>query len=149
MNPEFKREKYSEDAEDICRRLLDKDKNTRLGANGCTEIMKHPWFSEVNWEEIMSDKKQPPFLPPKDVNAASQSEIGTFAEDKTFHETVLDEKDEAVYKYWDFTNTKAFAAEVIEFLIYERETGEPLLPMPNDTSCCCAILWWFFFDIFC
>jgi len=140
MNPEFKREKYSEEAEDICRRLLDKDKDTRLGANGCTEIMKHPWFSEVNWEEIMSDKKQPPFLPPKDVNAASQSEIGTFAEDKTFHETVLDEKDEAVYKDWDFTNTKAFAAEVIEFLIYERETGEPLLPMPNDTSCCCAIL---------
>ena len=73
------------------------------------------------------------------MNAASQSEIGTFAEDKAFHDTVLTEKDEALYDQWNFTNPKAFAEEVIEFLIYERETGKPLLPIPNP-KCCCTIL---------
>mmetsp|Transcript_19400 Transcript_19400/g.40921 ORF Transcript_19400/g.40921 Transcript_19400/m.40921 type:complete len:733 (-) Transcript_19400:80-2278(-) len=140
MNPQLDPKRFNEDAADICRRLLDKNEVTRLGVNGCEEIMSHAWFREVNWEDIISDKMRPPFVPPKDVNAASQSEIGTFAEDKTFHETVLSEKDEAVYTSWNFTNEKAFGAEVIEFLIYERETGEPLLPIQQNTSCCCTIL---------
>jgi len=140
MHPQFDSKKFNDDASDICRRLLDKNAATRLGINGATQIMSHPYFREVNWEEIISDRMRPPFLPPKDVNAASQSEIGTFAEDKQFHATVLSEKDEAVYANWNFTNSKAFAAEVIEFLIYERETGKPLLPMQAGTSCCCTIL---------
>ena len=140
MTPQFDRTLFSEDAADICSRLLDKDQNTRLGANGCREIMSHPWFREAKWESIISDRQRPPFIPPKDVNAAAQSEIGTFAEDKTFHETVLDEKDEKVYEKWDFTSTKAFEAEVLEFLIYERESGEPLVPITVNTSCCCTVL---------
>jgi len=140
MTPQFDNKTFNDDAADICRRLLDKNEKTRLGVNGCKEIMSHPWFRDVKWESIISDRQRPPFIPPKDVNAASQSEIGTFAEDKTFHETVLDEKDEAVYKNWDFTNTKAFQAEVLEFLIYERETGQPLLPITMNTSCCCTVL---------
>jgi len=102
--------------------------------------MVHPWFKEVNWEMILSDRKKPPYIPPKDVNAASQSEIGNFAEDKTYQETTISEKDEEVYKDWDWTNPHAFAAEVIEFLIYERETGEPIIPMSQQSSCCCTIL---------
>ena len=140
MHPEFDSKKYSEDAADICRLLLDKNEQSRLGANGCNEIMSHPWFKEVHWEAIISDRKRPPFIPPQDVNAASQSEIGTFAEDKTFHDTVMDEKDQAVYRQWNYTNPKAFAAEVIEFLIYERETGEPLVPIQVNSSCCCTIV---------
>ena len=140
MHPEFDSEKFTENAADICRRLLDKSEATRLGVNGCNEIMSHPWFRNVNWEEIITDRMKPPYVPPKDVNAASQSEIGTFAEDKTFHDTVLSEKDEAVYEKWNFTNSKAFAAEVIEFLIYERETGQPLLPIQPNAGCCCTVL---------
>jgi len=140
MHPEFDSEFFSEEAADICRLLIDKDPTTRLGAKGCKEIMAHPYFSDLNWEEIISDRTRPPFIPPRDVNAASQSEIGTFAEDKAFHNTVLDEKDEEYYKHWDFTSTKAYAAEVIQFLIYERETGQPLLPMNVDSSCCCTII---------
>ena len=140
MHPEFDSSKFTDDASDICKRLLDKNEATRLGVNGAKEIMAHPWFRELNWEEIISDRMRPPTIPPRDVNAASQSEIGTFAEDKTFHETVLTDKDDAVYDKWNFTNSKAFAAEVIEFLIYERETGEPLLPLEQGTSCCCTIL---------
>lgn len=140
MNPEFPPEKFEPDAADFCRRLLDKDEKTRLGRNGCEEIMAHPWFKSINWEAIISDRKKPPYIPPKDVNAASQSEIGNFAEDKAYQETVITPKDEEVYRKWDWTNPRAFSAEVIEFLIYERVTGEPLLPVTQHGSCCCNIL---------
>jgi len=144
MDPEFPPGnppgKFETDAADLCRRLLDKNEKTRLGYTGCEEIMAHPWFKNVNWEAIISDRKRPPFLPPKDVNAASQSEIGNFAEDKAYQETVITATDEEVYKDWDWTNPHAFAAEVIEFLIYERETGEPLVPIAQNATCCCEIL---------
>lgn len=140
MHPKLDNERFNDDSSDICRRLLDKNEVTRLGANGAKEIMSQPYFCQVNWEDILSDRMKPPFIPPKDVNAASQSEIGTFAEDKKFHETELSEKDHGVYAGWNFTNAQAFAAEVIEFLIYERETGQPLLPIQANTSCCCTIL---------
>ena len=140
MHPEFDPNFFSEEAADICKQLIDKEPTTRLGVNGCNEIMSHPYFSELNWEEIISDRKRPPFIPSRDVNAATQSEIGTFTEDKAFNETVLDEKDEVWYKNWDFTDDNAYASEVLEFLIYERETGKPLLPMNVDSSCCCTII---------
>lgn len=139
MEPTFDHEKFDSDAADLCRKLLDKNERTRIGTNGCEEIMAHPWFKEVIWEMIITDRKKPPFLPPKDVNAASQSEIGQFAEDKAYQETFIEEKDEDFYKSWDWTNPRAFAAEVIEFLIYERETGEPLVPVTQHATCCCVI----------
>jgi beta-adrenergic-receptor kinase len=139
MEPEFDPATFEPDAIDLCKKLLDKNENARLGANGCEEIMKHPWFKESDWEMIISDRERPPFLPPKDVNAASQSEIGTFAEDKALKDMVIGLKDEEFYKEWDWTNRRAFAAEVIEFMIYERETGEPLLPLQQNGACCCVV----------
>jgi serine/threonine protein kinase len=146
MDPEFPPDKFDTDAADLCRKLSDKNEKTRLGYRGCQDIMSHPWFTngfkkfEWEWEQILSDKVPPPFVPAKDVNAMSQSEIGTFAEDKAYQETVITSKDEEVYKDWDWTNPRAFAAEVIEFLVYERKTGEPLLPLAQNGSCCCDIL---------
>ena len=140
MEPEFDPIKFDEDSADLCRRLLNKNEKKRLGYNGCEEIMKHQWFKEVNWEMIILDRKQPPFVPAKDVNAASQSEIGNFTEDQKYQETVIDESDEEVYKDWDWTNPRGFAAEVIECLIYERVTGEPLVPVDQHPNCCCTIL---------
>lgn len=143
MEPDLSTERFTPDAADLCRRLLDKDPCSRLGARGgCKEVMAHPWFKDVDWENIISDKKRPPFVPAKDVNAASQHEIGNFADDKSksTKDAEFDEADEANYKDWDWTNPKAFASEVIEFLVYEREFGRPLLPFDEDGSCCCTLL---------
>lgn len=140
MTPEFPESLFEPDAADLCRRLLDKNEDSRLGSKGCEQIMAHPWFKSCNWETIISDRKTPPYIPPKDVNAASQSEIGTFAEDKKYHECMINEEDEKVYTDWDWTNPHAFAAEVLEFLIYERDTGKPLVPLEDQTSCCCNVM---------
>ncbi len=140
MEPEFPESYFDADAADLCRRLLNKNEKERLGTQGCEEIMAHPWFKTCHWESIISDKKSPPWVPPKDVNAASQSEIGTFDSDKKLQECVIDEKDEKYYADWDWTNPNAYAEEVIEFLIYERETGKPLLPLDDNTNCCCSVM---------
>uniref|UniRef100_A0A7S2WKG5 AGC-kinase C-terminal domain-containing protein n=1 Tax=Eucampia antarctica TaxID=49252 RepID=A0A7S2WKG5_9STRA len=139
MKPELKPKYFSGFSSDFCTRLLDKNPQTRLGSGGIEEIMDHKMFEGLNWEMIISDRKVPPFIPAKDVNAASQSDIGTFAEEKN-NDTASNDKDDSVYQNWDWTNPKAYAAEVIEFLIYERETGEPLLPPSHGDGCCCTIL---------
>lgn len=140
MEPKLDDRRFEEDAIDICRKLLDKNEQTRLGKNGSREIMDHKYFKSLNWDSIISDRKKPPFIPAKDVNAHSQPEIGTFAEDKSFQDTILTTSDERHYNDWDWTNPRAFSTEVIEFLIYERVTGEPLVPLTQQSTCCCTIL---------
>jgi len=88
---------------------------------------------------IKSDRQEPPYIPPKDVNAASQSEIGQFSEDKNFKKTQLEEKDHMVYKDWNWTNPKSFNTEVIEFLMYEKQLGRPLTPPRSSSGVCCSI----------
>ncbi|KAH0785962.1 AGC family protein kinase [Histomonas meleagridis] len=41
--------------------LLQSDPTKRLGAKGIDEIMKHPWFSVIDWDDI--DSLPPPFVP--------------------------------------------------------------------------------------
>lgn len=139
MEPKLCNKYFSDDStRDICLRLLDKDPDNRLGSNGCEEIMKHPWFKTVKWERIISDTQEPPFIPLKDINAASQSEIGTFAEDRNAPQ--LDESDDKIYKDWTWTNPKVFSAEVLEMLIYERDTGKALVPLTSTRTCCCTVM---------
>lgn len=139
MDPMLDPEKFEADAVVLCQRLLDKNEKRRIGYNGCSEIMEHPWFSDIKWDLIVADKFPPPMVPPKDVNAMSQSEIGQFAEDKRFHETVLAPKDDQYYKEWKWTNPRAYATEVLEYLMYERKTGGPLVPASGQAGCCCVI----------
>ena len=45
--------------------LLKRDKNERLGSKGgADEIIAHPWFKGLDWEEIKSKKAQTPYVPP-------------------------------------------------------------------------------------
>lgn len=146
MEPDLSSDHFTSDAADLCRRLLDKNPKSRLGAHGgCEEIMAHPWFQSVKWADIISDRQRPPFIPANDVNAASQNEIGHFADaqSKEVRSTILDAEDEIKFKDWDWTNPRAYCSEVLEFVTYERDTGRPLVPesMNGDLCCfCCNIL---------
>lgn len=35
----------------------------RLGSKGAYEIKAHPFFREINWDDILSMKVKPPFMP--------------------------------------------------------------------------------------
>jgi len=53
--PDAERHKISvsPDAQDLIIKLLDKNKKTRLGANGIDEILKHPWFRTLDIEKLL------------------------------------------------------------------------------------------------
>lgn len=141
MEPSFSTDRgcFDADSIDLCLQLLDKNEHTRLG--GAQAIMEHPYFAGVHWDSILQDRKKPPFIPAKDVNAASQSEIGTFPDtEKGDVCSVTAAEDAKYYKDWEWTNDRSYSGEVLEFLMYERQTGEPLVPLNEHGTCCCAIL---------
>jgi serine/threonine protein kinase len=58
---------YSDELMDLVLKLLDKDKTTRLGAQGdADEILAHPFFASINMKDLMEFKVEPPFKPKVD-----------------------------------------------------------------------------------
>jgi hypothetical protein len=41
---------------------------SRLGVNGPHEVKKHPWFDEVNWQDLRAKTVAAPFVPPSTDN---------------------------------------------------------------------------------
>jgi len=60
----------SEEAKDLILRLLDKNKKTRLGANGVEEILNHPWFLSIDIEMLLKRNITPPYKPKMDNDFA-------------------------------------------------------------------------------
>ena len=58
----------SEDARDLCVKLLHKDPNSRLGSGptDAEEIMSHPWFDQIDWSRIANKTMTPPYQPQLD-----------------------------------------------------------------------------------
>lgn len=42
---------------------MNKDPNSRIGAQDTSEIHKHPWFASVDWEKVRSFEIEPPIKP--------------------------------------------------------------------------------------
>lgn len=104
----------------------------------------------VEWEQIAF--MRPPWRPTRNINMASQSEIGTFngtricffyqvaegmrVDEKDAKRVVLLPEDHRNYETWDFLNKKAFEEEVVEYLRCEEQgriTGV------SEASGCCSI----------
>jgi serine/threonine protein kinase len=47
---------------DIINKLLKRKKNKRLGSKGCSEIKNHPWFKDIQWEQIENCTLNSPFV---------------------------------------------------------------------------------------
>uniref|UniRef100_A0A915KT18 G protein-coupled receptor kinase n=1 Tax=Romanomermis culicivorax TaxID=13658 RepID=A0A915KT18_ROMCU len=64
-NQEIYSGKFSENAKSLCKALLTKDPNLRLGSRGrgINEIKDHKWFVSINWKRLEAGKVQPPFVP--------------------------------------------------------------------------------------
>lgn len=50
-------------AEDLLRKLLDRNPSTRLGVQGAQPIKDHPFFTDVDWRRLLAKKYTPPFRP--------------------------------------------------------------------------------------
>lgn len=59
----------SEVAEDLIKKLLDKNPKGRLGcANDANEILDHPFFDEIDVDDLMDGKIKPEYVPDLDEN---------------------------------------------------------------------------------
>ena len=59
--------------------------------------------------------------PAKDINTATQSEIGSFDDDKNSKKIVLTDEDQKTYEKWDFISKRSFQEEVVDFYICEEK----------------------------
>ena len=59
---------YSEELVNIVNALCDKNPTTRLGygKDGYKRILKHPWFADVNINDILQRKVDAPYKPASD-----------------------------------------------------------------------------------
>ena len=53
----------SDEAVDLISKLLDPDPNTRLGAKGVQEIQKHPFFKDIDWDNLYLEPRHSTFVP--------------------------------------------------------------------------------------
>lgn len=137
MEPDYSREYFDDSARDLVRGLLNKDPEKRLGARGPEDIMGHRWFGDINWDDVAGDRYTPPITPAQDeINANALSQIGEFT-DAELKDLKLTDDDEHLYRNWNYTNSRAFQEEIVEFLRTAAESGN--FQLDNPTNCCCSI----------
>lgn len=92
-------EKFSEDAQAMCRLLLTKDYKERLGCreDDCDQCIKdQPIFKNINWQHLAAGRSKPPFPPdPRAVYCRDVLDIEQFS---TVKGVQLDETDDDFYK---------------------------------------------------
>lgn len=60
--------------------LMAKDPSKRLGYMGADDILRHQWFGHLDLDALAMDQVESPYIPTKDINAAPQRAIGSFAD---------------------------------------------------------------------
>jgi serum/glucocorticoid-regulated kinase 2 len=73
-DPQRHKIKMSEECKDFISKLLDKDPAKRLGSkNGVDEILGHPFFASINFDELLIKKIEAPFKPKLSSNVLDVS----------------------------------------------------------------------------
>ena len=73
----------SKDARDLISRMLEKNRKDRLGQHGdVEEILNHPWFAELDMDDILKKKIEAPFVP----KIESRADLQNFEDEMTGQE---------------------------------------------------------------
>lgn len=54
---------WSPNARDLINKLIIRKEENRLGKTGVQAIKSHPWFSDIDWEELKNHRVKAPFVP--------------------------------------------------------------------------------------
>ena len=62
---------FSDDVVDLLKGLLNKNQDDRLGGgdNDAEDIRNHPWFADINWDDVLAKKLNPPIVPSVDFDS--------------------------------------------------------------------------------
>lgn len=54
---------WSDESADLINKLLVRKPVNRLGFRGAAEVKSHPWFYDINWNDLLNKKITSPFIP--------------------------------------------------------------------------------------
>ena len=75
-------------------------------------------YTAIDWDHI--SKSTPPMKPSaKDINTATQSEIGSFQDERVSRRLLLTDDDHRTYEKWEFLSKPSFQEEIVDFLTFE------------------------------
>ncbi|GMM40157.1 serine/threonine protein kinase [Hanseniaspora uvarum] len=89
---------FDEDAKDLLIKLLNRDPAKRLGANGSSEIKKHPFFSQLSWKRLVLKGYIPPYKPSVEGNLDTSNFDSEFTSERPVDSVVNDFLSESVQK---------------------------------------------------
>lgn len=89
---------FDEDAKDLLIKLLNRDPAKRLGANGSSEIKKHPFFSQLSWKRLVLKGYIPPYKPSVEGNLDTSNFDAEFTSERPVDSVVNDYLSESVQK---------------------------------------------------
>ena len=135
MDVEYPEKEFTEDASDIISKLLNRNPKKRLGQGGAVEVKRHIFFNTMNWGMLETGNVEPPFIPDRDINAASQDDIGEFTKSKA----ELTKDDVEWFKRMEYASSSNVQKEFVEFLKYEDEHGPVELQKEVDVGCCVVV----------
>ncbi|XP_037091644.1 G protein-coupled receptor kinase 1-like [Pollicipes pollicipes] len=107
---------FSGELRDLLEGLLQRDVDKRLGClgRGSDEVKEHPFFRELDWQQVYLQRYTPPLVPPRgEVNAADAFDIGSFDEEDT-KGIKLTEQDQELYKNFPLVISERWQNEVAE-----------------------------------
>ncbi|RHY98775.1 hypothetical protein DYB37_008851 [Aphanomyces astaci] len=134
LTPSYDAKYFSPEAADLLQKLLVRDPTKRLGARGADEVKKMKFFENIDWVEMENMAVPPPFVPERDINAASQADIGFF-DPSVIQGVKLSDTDQDMYKDWLFCSATAFQHEIVEFMEWEVKQG-PITLVTHTNTCC-------------
>jgi serine/threonine protein kinase len=101
----------TEDTTDFVQKLLDKDPERRLGSgkDGPDEVMAHPFFSEVEWNDLYHKRVPAPFIPV----VANRIDVSNFGSDYTLVDTFMN---------FDTPECMIFSFRILTWIITDTES---------------------------
>lgn len=73
----------SQPARDLVTKLLDRDPTTRLGSNGVEEVKQHPFFQDLDWDDVLEKKTLPEWVPQIQSAVDTSNFDGDFTQEPT------------------------------------------------------------------
>lgn len=69
--------------QDLLKHLLTADLTRRYGnlADGSLDIMRHPWFAEVDWERLLRREIEAPYIPSLKIGGGDASLFDVYPEE--------------------------------------------------------------------
>lgn len=127
MNVELP-ESFSPDLRSLLEGLLQREVPSRLGCmgEGSEEVKRHPFFRDIDWQQVYLQRYTPPLIPPRgEVNAADAFDIGSFDEEDT-RGIKLTEQDQELYRNFPLVISERWQDELADtvFDLVNTETDK-------------------------